>query len=102
MAKGKQAAKAATTVAQPAGAAGATAQAATILHLQVKQGVAMRGARAAWYAVLVQHNGQPAAAYLAACKAVPPSLPKSGVPEAPQGWLSYFVRTGVVTLTPAQ
>jgi hypothetical protein len=87
--------------AQPAGAAGTTAQAAQVLHLQVKQGVALRGARAAWYAVLVQHNGQPAAAYLAACKEKPPSVPKSGVAEAPQGWLSWFVRQGIAQLVPA-
>lgn len=102
MGKHTKAAKAATTTTTPAGAAGTTPAAATILHLQVKPGVAYRGARAAWYAVLLQHNGQPASAYLLACKATPPSVPKSGVPEAPQGWLAYFVRTGVATLVAPQ
>ena len=94
MAKVTKAAIAAT----PMGAGGTTAQAAQLLVLQVKAGCAFRGARAAWYATLLQHNGQPAAAYLAACKATPPSLPKSGVAEKPQGWLSWFLRHGVATL----
>ena len=85
----------------PAGSAGTTAQAAQVLHLQVKQGVALRGARAAWYGVLCQYHGQPAAAFLAHCAANPPSLPKSGVAEAPQGWLSWFTRQGIATLVPA-
>lgn len=89
-------------VAQPAGAAGKTAQAATILHLQVKMGVKMRGAREHWYVRLQEFNGKPAAEYLTSCKDKPPSTPKSGVPEAPQGWLSYFQRTGTVELVPAQ
>ena len=64
----------------------------------VKAGVKYRGARAAWYAVLQAHQGQTAAAYLAACTAKPPSLPKSGVPEPATGWLRYFVRNHIVTL----
>lgn len=95
--KGKTAV-AATTTEQPAGAAGKTAQAAKVLYLEVKAGVKYRGARDKWYARLQEHNGKPASAYLESCKENPPSLPKSGVPEAPQGWLSYFQRTGTVTL----
>ncbi len=97
--------KATATNPPPTGAAGATPQTATVLHIQVaKANLAYRGARAAWYAALLAHNGQPAAAYLAACKDNPPSLPKSGVAEAPQGWLSWFVRQGVCALVagPAQ
>ena len=67
--------------------------------LAVKQGLVYRGARAAWYGVLLQHNGNTAGAYLAACAANPPSLPKSGRAEAPTGWLRYFVRTGACTVT---
>jgi hypothetical protein len=92
----------ATVTAQPAGAAGKTAQAATILHLEVKMGVVMRGARAAWYERLCKYDGKPASDYLASCKETPPSVPKSGVPEAPQGWLSYFTRTGVAKVVQAQ
>jgi len=100
MAKGTN--KTATAPAAVMGAGGTTAPAAAILHLQVKQGCNFRGARANWYAVLLQHNGQPAAAYLATCKATPPSLPKSGVAEKPQGWLSWFLRHGVATLVAPQ
>lgn len=76
----------------------ATGQAQPQVIVAVKAGVKYRGARAAWYAVLQQHVGQPAANYLAACTANPPSLPKSQVPEKASGWLGYFVRTGVATL----
>ncbi len=63
--------------------------------LAVKPGVALRGARAAWYGVLLQYNGKPVADFLAATAANPPSLPKSGVAEKPTGWLGWFTRTGV-------
>lgn len=66
--------------------------------LQVKAGLTFRGARQAWYNVLVAHNGQPANAYLAATLATPPSLPKSQRADAPTGWLRYFVRTGACTV----
>ncbi len=98
--KAKKAATAANT--QPAGAAGKTATAATVLHLRVKQGMKFRGARAAWYERLQGYEGKPAAAYLESCKERPPSVPKSGVAEAPQGWLSWFTRHNVVELVPAQ
>lgn len=61
-----------------------------------------RGARAAWYAALVAHVGQPATAYLAHCAATPPSLPtkgkNAGVAEKPQGWLAWFVSHKYCTL----
>jgi hypothetical protein len=84
--------------------AATTVQAATVVQagkpaqpgvLQVKPGVALRGARASWYAVLLQYNGKPVAEFLAATAANPPSLPKSGVAEKPTGWLGWFTRTGV-------
>lgn len=85
----------------------AVVQAATVVQagkpaqpgiLQVKTGVALRGARQAWYAVLLQYNGKPVAEFLAATAATPPSLPKSGVAEKPSGWLGWFQRTGVATV----
>lgn len=91
-----------TKTEQPAGAAGKTVQAAKVLYLQVKTGVKFRGARDKWYTVLQQYNGKPASDYLTACKENPPSLPKSGVAEAPQGWLSYFQRVGAVELVAAK
>jgi hypothetical protein len=98
MVKGNKAATAATTTEPQA--------APPVPVLQVKQGMQYRGARAAWYAVLLQHNGQPAAAYLAATTANPPSLPtkgkNAGRPEPASGWLAYFVRQGVATLVPPQ
>lgn len=97
--KGKQAAaQGAPAASPPAGKAGTSPQAAKVLHLQVKTGVKYRGAREAWYQRLLAHEGKPAAEYLTSCKEDPPSLPKSGVAEAPQGWLAFFQRTGVATL----
>lgn len=101
---GKNKHKAATTVATVAAATtvtnAGTPQAATVPGiLAVKQGVALRGARAAWYAVLATYNGKPVAEFLAATAATPPSVPKSGVAEKPTGWLRYFLRTQVATVT---
>lgn len=60
---------------------------------------AFRGARAAWYAVLCQHQGKPVAEFYKATADKPPSLPKSGVAEKPSGWLAWFVRSGIATLS---
>ena len=100
---GKSTNKGGTTTATVAAAtvvanAGTPAATSTPAVLAVKPGVALRGARSAWYAVLLAHNGKPAAEFLAACAANPPSLPKSGVAEKPQGWLGYFLRTGIAQL----
>lgn len=100
MAKGNN--NKATTVAAATVVSGAGTPAATSKPgiLAVKPGVSLRGARAAWYAVLLAHNGKPAAEFLATCAAQPPSLPKSGVAEKPQGWLGYFLRTGIAQVVP--
>lgn len=66
----------------------------------LKGNLQFKGARAAWYAVLLQHHGQPAQNYLNTCLANPPSLPASKRPEPPSGWLSWFVRNGVCTVVP--
>lgn len=66
--------------------------------LVVKPGVALRGARAAWYATLLAYNGKPVAEFLAHCAANPPSVPKSGVVEKPQGWLGWFTRNAIATV----
>lgn len=99
MAKGNKVAKAVQAAgAVPAVVLQGNGGTAAPAVLAVKPGMQYRGARAAWYAVLLAHNGQPAAAYLAACAANPPSLTKKGTAENPTGWLRYFVRTGVATL----
>ena|ERR1700761_185462 len=103
MAKGNKTVKATTgttgagTVAAPVNVtAQGTAQPQIIAA--VKTGIKFRGARAAWYAVLLQHQGKPAQDFLAATTKAPPSVPKSGIVEKSSGWLSYFTRTGVATL----
>lgn len=67
--------------------------------LKVKmEGVQLRGARAAWYEVLKEHDGKPAQDYLEATAKKPPSLPASGRAENPTGWLGWFVRQGIATV----
>lgn len=82
-------------------AAGGTAQPAVLV---VKGNVAYRGARQAWYQLLLAHAGKPASAFIAAAAANPPSLPQkgkgAGKAEPPAGWLRYFVRTGVASYAP--
>jgi hypothetical protein len=58
-----------------------------------------RGARAAWYAELRKYEGKPVAEFYKATAEKPPSLPKSGVKEKPSGWLGWFVRSGIATLS---
>lgn len=85
-----------------AAAPGASTAAAPVLV--VKGSMAYRGARQAWYQLLVAHAGKPASAFIAAATANPPSLPQkgkgAGKPEPASGWLRYFVRTGVASYAP--
>ena len=86
-----------------AGSTVATQQvAAPVLVVNLTAGAKLRGARAAWYAALCNHNGKPATAYLRAMALAPPTLPTkgkhAGVAEKPQGWLAWFVRNGYATL----
>ena len=102
-AKNKQA-QTATTQTAPAQTVSAPATvtpegtAKPLLISSVRAGVKYRGAREAWYVVLQQYQGKPAADFLAHCTKTPPSLPKSGVAEKPSGWLRYFLRSGVAKL----
>jgi hypothetical protein len=66
---------------------------------KVKAGVVYRGARAAWYKALVEHEGKPVKEFYEATAKTPPSLPKSGTAELPSGWLRFFVRGGIATLS---
>jgi len=58
-----------------------------------------KGARASWYAALLAHDGQTSNAFVDACTKKPPDVPKSGKAEDPAGWLRFFVRIGVATLS---
>lgn len=57
------------------------------------------GARGSWYAALIAHDGQSVDTFVEACTKTPPALPKSGKAENPRGWLNWFVRAGVATLS---
>ena len=69
--------------------------------LRVKGNVPLRGARQAWYQVLVSYNGKPVEEFLKATTTTPPSLPQkgkgAGKPELATGWLRYFVRQGIAS-----
>jgi hypothetical protein len=58
-----------------------------------------KGARASWYAALLAHDGQTNIAFVNACTKNPPAMLKSGKAEDPHGWLRFFVRIGVATLS---
>jgi hypothetical protein len=64
----------------------------------VKRGVEYRGNRAAWYAVLQRHDGEPVEKFLRATSERPPALTKKGEAENPKGWIRFFRRTGVAQL----
>lgn len=98
--KGAGTAAQATTVAAPTVVQ--AGKPATPGVLAVKPGVALRGARAAWYTTLQAYNGKPVAEFLAHCASNPPSVPKSGVAEKPQGWLGWFVRSGIASVQAPQ
>lgn len=71
--------------------------------LVVKPGLQFRGARGAWYARLLQHNGKTRAEFVASVLASPPSTPTKGAfvgrCEPPAGWLAHFAHPtkGVLT-----
>jgi hypothetical protein len=65
----------------------------------LKANVKYRGARAEWYAMLLEYNGKEAGDFLAQATKSPPSVPKSGVAEPPSGWLRYFLRSGIAELS---
>lgn len=69
--------------------------------IAVKSGQKLRGARAAWYERLVEFNGKPVAEFVASCTADPPATygarsKHAGQAEPVQGWVRFFVRTGVL------
>lgn len=75
-----------------------TVEAVTKTIAVAKKAEKFGGARAAWYAVLLAHDGQTNAAFIEACSKTPP-VAKSGKPDDPRGWLRFFVRTGVASLS---
>lgn len=101
MSKNKQKAKGTKPEAAASTApAVAAVQVKPVVLVVLKKDAKLRGARADWYKVLVEHDGKTADEFVAATKATPPSLPKSQKPENPNGWLGWFKRQGLVELKP--
>jgi hypothetical protein len=99
--------KAPATVQAPA-TAPATVQAppSPIIAVQLPNGFKLpraTSARGLWLARLQQYNGKPLAAFIASVQASHPSTPTkgklAGQLEPVQGWVSWFTRQGVLTLT---
>ena len=59
-------------------------------------------ARDLYFQALVAHNGKDVNEFIKAVAVSPPSVPGrgklAGKPEPVQGWLSFFVRAGLVTI----
>jgi len=71
--------------------------------LKVKAGVKYRGARDSYYKRLTEFDNKPLSAFLESLKTSPPALltarsKNAGQPEAPSGWIRFFVRNGVLTI----
>jgi hypothetical protein len=60
-------------------------------------------ARALYWQAITAYNGKPVNAFAKHVAASPPSVPKrgklAGKAEPVQGWVSYFVRNGYITLS---
>lgn len=97
MTKQKKTAKPAAVATKKAAAPAAAAAVPGTIHVTKAQ-QKYEGARAAWYAALLQHDGKAADDFVAACTKRPPALPKSGKAEDPRGWLRWFVRGRVAKL----
>jgi len=73
------------------------------INQKVKGNFRQGSARAQYYAMVVKYNGKTVKQLATACKAKPPSVPKVGKLKGKQeplnGWLSYFVRNGYISIS---
>lgn len=74
-------------------------EAATKTISIARKAVKFKGARASWYAALLAHDGRTDDAFVDACTKKPPAMSINGKADNPRGWLRWFVRTGVATLS---
>ena len=69
---------------------------------KVKPTFRPNSARASYYEAISKFNGKSVDAFAKSVADNPPSMPKrgklKGKPEPVQGWVSYFVRQGYITL----
>lgn len=86
---------------KPTPAAPATVVAKPLVIKVLKRDAVYRGARAAWYARLLEFDGKTEGEYLASTKETPPALTRNQTAENPTGWVSWFKRQGVISLSAA-
>lgn len=69
---------------------------------KVKANFRPNSARAAYYEAITKFNGKSVEAFAASVAKTPPATPKrgklKGKPEPIQGWISYFVREGLIEI----
>lgn len=65
----------------------------------LKADMVYKGNRLAWYNRLKEFEGKTEGEFLADAKARPPSLTRNGTTEPPTGWVGFFKRQGVLSLT---
>lgn len=69
---------------------------------KVKPNFRANSARASYYEAIAKFNGKSVDSFAKSVAATPPSTPKrgklKGKPEPIQGWISYFVRQGLVEI----
>ena len=69
---------------------------------KVKPNFRPNSARASYYEAIAKFNGKSVDSFAKSVAATPPSVPKrgklEGKPEPIQGWISYFVRQGLVEI----
>ena len=70
---------------------------------KVKPNFRANTARAAYWDAIQEFNGKPLAEFVKAVASKPPSYPQrgklKGKQEPVQGWVSFFVREGVIELS---
>lgn len=64
----------------------------------LKKDTKYRGARAEWFARLLEYDGKTQGEYIESCKEKPPAMTKNNTAENPTGWVRFFVRTGVLSV----
>lgn len=65
----------------------------------LKKDTKYRGAREAWHARLLEFDGKTEAEFIESTKEKPPALTRNGTAENPMGWVRFFVREGVLSVS---
>lgn len=67
--------------------------------MKIKGGMKYRGAREQWYNMLQRFEGKTVEEFVEAAIKEPPSRTKKNEAEPPTGWVRFFQRSGVISLS---